>query len=68
MSFGDGDSMSNSNSLNVKAIRKHFLFPESGRIVSNNAASTQPPRELVDLYRGLAPDYENVHRGQSDAS
>jgi cysteine desulfurase/selenocysteine lyase len=36
--------------------------------VTNNAASTQPPRELVELYRSLAPGYENVHRGQSTAS
>jgi len=56
------------SSLDVQAVRKHFLFPEQGRVVSNNAASTQPPRELVDFYRDLAPGYENVHRGQSDAS
>jgi Aminotransferase class-V len=54
--------------LDVRAIRSHFSFPEAGRIVTNNAASTQPPRELVDLYRSLAPGYENVHRGQSSAS
>jgi cysteine desulfurase/selenocysteine lyase len=54
--------------LDVRAIRRHFLFPRAGRVVTNNAASTQPPRELVELYRTLAPDYENVHRGQSDAS
>lgn len=54
--------------LDVHAIRRHFLFPECGRIVTNNAASTQPPVELLDLFRSLAPDYENVHRGQSDAS
>jgi cysteine desulfurase/selenocysteine lyase len=54
--------------LDVEAIRAHFWFPERGRIVTNNAASTQPPRELVQLYRELAPEYENVHRGQSDAS
>jgi len=56
------------NFLDVQAIRRHFLFPETRRVVTNNAASTQPPRELVELYRSLAPDYENVHRGQSDAS
>ena len=54
--------------LDVREIRKHFLFPDRGRIATNNAASTQPPRELLDLYRELAPEYENVHRGQSDAS
>jgi cysteine desulfurase/selenocysteine lyase len=54
--------------LNVAAVRRHFLFPARGRIVTNNAASTQPPLELLDLARELAPDYENVHRGQSAAS
>jgi cysteine desulfurase / selenocysteine lyase len=57
-----------SNALDLKAIREHFSFPKRGRIVTNNAASTQPPRELLELYRSLAPDYENVHRGQSSAS
>jgi len=54
--------------LDVEAIREHFLFPDTGRIVTNNAASTQPPRELVALYESLAPTYDNVHRGQSSAS
>ena len=54
--------------LDVQAIRSHFAFPELGRVVTNNAASTQPPRELVALYQSLAPGYENVHRGQSSAS
>ena len=57
-----------SSALDVKAIRKHFMFPRAGRIVTNNAASTQPPRELLALYRSLSPTYENVHRGQSSAS
>ena len=52
----------------VEAIRDHFVFPQTGRTVTNNAASTQPPRELLGLYRSLAPQYENVHRGQSSAS
>jgi cysteine desulfurase / selenocysteine lyase len=54
--------------VDVQAVRKHFVFPRSGRIVTNNAASTQPPRELLALYESLAPSYENVHRGQSTAS
>ena len=54
--------------LNVESIRRHFDFPATGRVVTNNAASTQPPRELLELYRSLAPWYENVHRGQSSAS
>jgi cysteine desulfurase/selenocysteine lyase len=52
----------------VQAIRRHFVFPAAGRIVTNNAASTQPPRALLDLHHALAPQYDNVHRGQSDAS
>jgi cysteine desulfurase / selenocysteine lyase len=54
--------------VDVDAVRRHFAFPRLGRIVTNNAASTQPPRELVALYQSLAPGYENVHRGQSRAS
>lgn len=54
--------------LDISAIRSHFLFPETRRIVTNNAASTQPPKELLNLYTELAKDYENVHRGQSNAS
>jgi cysteine desulfurase / selenocysteine lyase len=54
--------------LDVTAVRRHFSFPELGRIVTNNAASTQPPRELTALYASLAAGYENVHRGQSSAS
>lgn len=52
----------------IKAVRAHFDFPDRGRVVTNNAASTQPPRELLELYRALTYSYENVHRGQSDAS
>jgi cysteine desulfurase / selenocysteine lyase len=58
----------NSDPVDVHAIRRHFAFPALGRIVTNNAASTQPPRELLALYASLAPRYENVHRGQSSAS
>jgi cysteine desulfurase / selenocysteine lyase len=57
-----------SKALDVRAIRTHFAFPERGRLVTNNAASTQPPRELLALYQSLGPGYENVHRGQSTAS
>ena len=56
------------NRWDVHAVREHFVFPNARRIVTNNAASTQPPRELLALYRALAPEYENVHRGQSSAS
>jgi cysteine desulfurase/selenocysteine lyase len=55
-------------SLQVDRIRRHFVFPETGRMVTNNAASTQPPRQLLDLFDALTPEYENVHRGQSTAS
>ena len=56
------------DSLDAHRIREHFAFAETGRVVTNNAATTQPPRELVDLYAGLVPEYENVHRGQSQSS
>ncbi|MGN6792116.1 MAG: aminotransferase class V-fold PLP-dependent enzyme [Streptosporangiaceae bacterium] len=61
-------SAEHQGALNVRAVRRHFLFPDARRIATNNAASTQPPRELLDLYRELGPGYENVHRGQSSAS
>ncbi len=63
----NGHSMMNSD-LDIQAIRKHFLFPHSGRIVTNNAATTQVPTDLLRLQAVLAEDYENVHRGQSVAS
>jgi cysteine desulfurase/selenocysteine lyase len=56
------------SALQVDRIRRHFVFPATRQVVTNNAASTQPPQELLDLFRALAPDYENVHRGQSAAS
>ncbi|HWB35789.1 MAG TPA: aminotransferase class V-fold PLP-dependent enzyme, partial [Rugosimonospora sp.] len=56
------------DALDVAGVRQHFDFVRTGRVVTNNAASTQPPRELVDLYRELVPWYDNVHRGQSTAS
>jgi cysteine desulfurase/selenocysteine lyase len=58
----------NAGPVDVEAIRRHFTFPRLGRVVTNNAASTQPPDELLELYRSLAGRYENVHRGQSSAS
>ena len=42
-----------SDLVDVRAVRRHFVFPRRGRIVTNNAASTQPPRELLTLYRRL---------------
>ena len=56
------------DTLDAERIRGHFDFPSAGRVVTNNAASTQPPRELLELYSRLVPGYENVHRGQSTAS
>ncbi len=55
-------------SLDVDRVRSHFDFPGTGRIVTNNAASTQAPRLLLDLTREVLRSYENVHRGQSQAS
>src|SRR3954451_22688969 len=54
--------------FDVTRIRQHFDFPATGRVVTNTAASTQPPRDLLELHRSLTPSYENVHRGQSTAS
>jgi cysteine desulfurase / selenocysteine lyase len=65
---GAGVAAIRADPVDVRAIRRHFVFPELGRIVTNNAASTQPPAELLELYRSLGPGYENVHRGQSGAS
>jgi cysteine desulfurase/selenocysteine lyase len=49
-------------------MRSHFDFASTGRVVTNNAATSQTPRELIDLYRRISPWYEGVHRGQSAAS
>jgi cysteine desulfurase/selenocysteine lyase len=54
--------------LDVDRVRSHFAFPDLGRVVTNNAASSQPPRELLWLLEALTHDYDNVHRGQSRAS
>src|SRR5215471_11428113 len=69
MTFDDsGVAAMRADPVDVRAIRKHFVFTKLGRIVTNNAASTQPPAELLELYASLGPEYENVHRGQSGAS
>ena len=69
MTFDDaGSAAMLADLVDVRAIREHFVFPELGRVVTNNAASTQPPAELLELYASLGPGYENVHRGQSSAS
>lgn len=49
-------------------IRSQFAFVLRNRTVTNNAASTQPPLAVWELLRDLSETYENVHRGQSDAS
>ena len=54
--------------LDVERVRSHFDFPGTGRVVTNNAATSQTPRELIELYHRLSPWYEAVHRGQSAAS
>lgn len=57
-----------SPTLDVDAVRAHFDFVARGRVPTNSAASTQVPRDLLELLADLAPGYENVHRGQSRAS
>ncbi len=54
--------------IKTQKIRKFFPAIKSGRIVSNNAASTQVPIQLLDLLKKLIVQYDNVHRGQSHAS
>lgn len=54
--------------LNTKIIRRSFAAIKSGRICTNNAASTQSPTQLIDLLKKLTVNYDNVHRGQSQSS
>jgi cysteine desulfurase / selenocysteine lyase len=54
--------------IKTKKIRKYFPAIKAGRIVSNNAASTQVPVQLLNLLNKLIVQYDNVHRGQSRAS
>ena len=54
--------------IETQKIRKFFPAINSGRTVSNNAASTQMPVQLLDLFKKLIAQYDNVHRGQSTAS
>lgn len=39
-----------SGDLDVRAIRRHFGFPATGRVLADNAAGTPPPPELTGLY------------------
>ena len=54
--------------IETEKIRKFFPAIKSGRVVSNNAASTQIPVQLLSLLNKLTAQYDNVHRGQSDSS
>ncbi|MFA6919189.1 MAG: aminotransferase class V-fold PLP-dependent enzyme [Patescibacteria group bacterium] len=54
--------------IKTQKIRKFFPAIKAGRIVSNNAASTQIPIQLLDLLQKLTAQYDNVHRGQSQSS
>ncbi|MFA5076118.1 MAG: aminotransferase class V-fold PLP-dependent enzyme [Patescibacteria group bacterium] len=54
--------------INTKKIRKFFPAIKAGRVVSNNAASTQVPAQLLDLFKKLIVQYDNVHRGQAESS
>ncbi|MFA6272586.1 MAG: aminotransferase class V-fold PLP-dependent enzyme [Patescibacteria group bacterium] len=54
--------------FNTGKIRKFFPAIKYGRILSNNAASTQAPVQLLDLLKKLIVKYDNVHRGQSQSS
>lgn len=54
--------------IDTGKIRNFFPAIKAGRIVTNNAASTQTPIQLIDLLGKLVVHYENVHRGQSNSS
>jgi len=54
--------------IETRKIRKFFPAIKSGRTISNSAASTQVPVQLLDLLKKLIVQYDNVHRGQSEAS
>lgn len=54
--------------IKTQKIRRFFPAISSGRTVSNNAASTQVPIQLLNLLKKLIVQYDNVHRGQSAAS
>jgi len=54
--------------IKTEKIRKFFPSITSGRIVSNSAATAQVPVQLLNLLKKLVIQYDNVHRGQSDAS
>lgn len=54
--------------IETKKIRKYFSAIKSGRILSNNAASSQVPSQLLELLKRLIVQYDNVHRGQSQSS
>ncbi len=54
--------------VDAQKIRKYFPAIRAGRLVSNNAASTQIPTQLLELLDKLAVQYDNVHRGQSKSS
>lgn len=54
--------------IDTQKIRKYFPAIRAGRIISNNAASTQPPIQLLNLLDDLVVQYDNVHRGQSKSS
>jgi cysteine desulfurase/selenocysteine lyase len=54
--------------MNITQIRDQFSAIRSGRIITNNAASSQLPDYLLDLYHELTPFYDNVYRRQSSSS
>jgi cysteine desulfurase/selenocysteine lyase len=54
--------------IETQKIRKYFPAIKAGRTVSNNAASTQLPIQLLNLLDDLSVQYDNVHRGQSKSS
>lgn len=63
-----GQELRGSTGLDLPRMRRYFSAIRGGRIVTNNAASTQMPDPLLELCRELCLTYDNVHRGQSSAA
>lgn len=54
--------------IDTNKIRDFFPAIKAGRLLSNDAASTSPPEQLLKLLEKVIVQYYNVHRGQSRPS
>ena len=46
--------MAQTTTFDVTEVRSHLDFPTTDRVVTNHATTTQPPRELIQLFARLA--------------